>query len=99
MNIDIFDPEMCCSTGLCGTSPDPELIRVGKMVEQLKANGHQVARHMLSRDPLAFSSNKKVYESIMLQGVKSLPIVAINGEIVSTGSYPQFDDLVAAQEV
>ena len=26
--LEIFDPAMCCSTGVCGPSVDPELLRV-----------------------------------------------------------------------
>lgn len=26
--IEIFDPAMCCPTGLCGTSINPELMRI-----------------------------------------------------------------------
>ena len=31
--IEIFDPAMCCSTGVCGPSVNPELIRVAAVVE------------------------------------------------------------------
>lgn len=34
--IEIFDPAMCCSTGVCGPSVNPELIRVAAVVENLK---------------------------------------------------------------
>ncbi|QSO54227.1 arsenite efflux transporter metallochaperone ArsD [Alicyclobacillus curvatus] len=98
MKIDFFDPEMCCSTGVCGTSPDPELIRVGEMVEKLKADGHTVARHMASRDAVAFTSNKDVYETMVKQGLKVLPIVTVDGKIRTMGRYPQMDELLAARE-
>jgi len=95
MKIDFFDPEMCCSTGVCGTSPDPELIRVGDLVGKLKADGHTVARHMLSRDSSAFTANKQVYETMLKQGMKVLPIVTVDGEIRAMGRYPQIDELFA----
>ena len=28
MKIDIYDPPMCCSSGLCGPTLDPMLVRV-----------------------------------------------------------------------
>lgn len=98
MKIDFFDPEMCCSTGVCGASPDPELIRVGEMVEDLKADGHVVLRHMLSRDTAAFTSNQQVYQTMVKQGVKVLPIVTVDGEIRTMGRYPQMDELFTAKE-
>lgn len=98
MKIDFYDPEMCCSTGVCGTSPDPELIRVGELVENLKADGHVVARHMLSRDSAAFTSNKPVYETMLSKGMQALPMVAVDGVICTMGRYPQLDELLAARE-
>ncbi len=34
----IFDPAMCCSTGVCGPSVDPELLRVATTINRLKSN-------------------------------------------------------------
>lgn len=98
MKIDIFDPEMCCSTGVCGTSPDPELIRMGELVEKLKADGHIVARYMLSRDAAAFTANQQVYELLLKGGMKVLPIIAVDGTIRALGKYPQMDELLTAKE-
>ena len=98
MDIVIFDPELCCSTGVCGASPDPELIRVGELVEMLKERGHQVTRHMLSRNPEAFSGNPRVYELLQQQGMKCLPIVIVDGALHSVGQYPALDGLLAVKE-
>ncbi len=98
MKIDIFDPEMCCTTGICGTSPDPELIRVGEMVESLKAQGHVVVRHMLSRNSAAFVTNKPVYDIVLQQGVKSLPVVMIDGQVRAIGHYPMIEEVFAHKE-
>ncbi|MHB1627607.1 MAG: arsenite efflux transporter metallochaperone ArsD [Bacilli bacterium] len=98
MDIVIFDPEMCCSTGVCGASPDPELIRVGELVEMLKERGHQVTRRMLSRNPEAFSGNPQVYELLKQQGMKCLPIVTVDGVLHSVGQYPTLDGLLALRE-
>ncbi len=93
MKIEFFDPEMCCSTGVCGPAPDSELIRVNEMIEQLKAKGHAVVRYMMSRNPIAFSSNKQVYQELIGKGAKVLPIVVVDGQIVVKGQYPTLDDL------
>lgn len=98
MKIDFFDPEMCCSTGVCGTSPDPELIRVGELVEKLKADGHTVARHMLSRDSAAFTAHSQVYEALLKTGAKALPIIVVDGQIRAMGRYPQLAEIVVAKE-
>ncbi|MCL6570876.1 MAG: arsenic metallochaperone ArsD family protein, partial [Bacillus sp. (in: Bacteria)] len=33
--IQIFDPAMCCSSGVCGPSIDPDLLRVSFAVSNL----------------------------------------------------------------
>jgi len=98
MKIDFYDPEMCCSTGVCGASPDPELIRVGEMIEYLKTKGYTVERHMLSRDSAAFTANKQVYEAMLAKGMQALPMVAVDGVICTMGQYPQADELLAVKE-
>jgi hypothetical protein len=30
--VEIFDPALCCSTGVCGPSVDPELVRVATAI-------------------------------------------------------------------
>lgn len=32
----IFEPAMCCSTGLCGVGVDPELLRISTVLDTLK---------------------------------------------------------------
>ena len=53
--IEIFDPAMCCPTGLCGTNINPELMRVAVVVETLKRQGVIVTRHNLRDEPQAVS--------------------------------------------
>ncbi|UOF90029.1 arsenite efflux transporter metallochaperone ArsD [Fodinisporobacter ferrooxydans] len=98
MEIEIFDPEMCCSTGICGPSPDPELIRVGELVETLKNQGHSVQRYMLSRNPQAFSANPKVYQTLLKDGPKALPILVVEGEVRLAGKYPELRDFELPEE-
>ena len=37
--IQIFDPAMCCSTGVCGPSIDPELLRMSFVTKNLDESG------------------------------------------------------------
>jgi disulfide oxidoreductase YuzD len=97
VKIEFFDPEMCCSTGVCGPSPDPELIRVNEMIEQLKTQGHTTVRYMMSRNPMAFSANKQVYQELIGKGASVLPIVVVDGQIVSKGQYPKLGDLLVVK--
>ena len=54
-NIEIFEPAMCCSTGLCGVSVDPELLRISTVLNTLKERGIEVKRYNLTNGELAIS--------------------------------------------
>lgn len=89
----IYDPPMCCSTGVCGASVDPELLRVATVVEHLKQNGADISRFNLSGQPDAFVKNQSVKEALSKDGPEILPITVVNGQIVKTKQYPTNDEL------
>ena len=86
--IEIYDPAMCCSTGLCGVGVDPELLRVATTINTLIKKGVTVIRYGLSSEPQAFVDNKKVNEYLMKEEVEVLPITIVDGEVVKTKKYP-----------
>lgn len=88
----IFDPAMCCSTGVCGPSVNPELLRVSTILNNLKNKGIIVERHNLTNNPQVFIDNKEINNIIMTKGVNALPIVVLDGEIMKTGSYPSNEE-------
>ena len=90
MKIEIFDPAMCCSTGVCGPSVDPELVRIQETLRQIQKQAPevQVARSGLSSDPQAFVANTTVAELLKSEGPECLPLVLVDGDIVSKASYP-----------
>ena len=95
-HIDVFDPPMCCSTGVCGTSVDPLLAAFAADVEWLATQGVTVVRHNLSRDPQPFVSNTRVLDLMQREGTECLPIVLVNGEELAHGAYPRRDELARA---
>ena len=86
--MEIFDPAMCCSTGVCGTSADPELLRVAAVLSSLKKAGINVERHSLSSDPKAFMQYESVSNALYSHGEEALPITVLDGKIVKSGGYP-----------
>ena len=86
--IEIFDPAMCCPTGLCGTNIDPNLMRIAVIIEKLKKEGIEVKRHNLRDEPQVYVDNTKVNELLQARGVDVLPITLVNGEVAVSGSYP-----------
>jgi hypothetical protein len=92
-HIDVFDPPMCCSTGVCGPQVDPLLSAFAADVEWLTTQGVQVARYNLAQDPQAFVAHPVVADLLRRQGDACLPVVLVNGEVAETGSYPRRDAL------
>jgi hypothetical protein len=90
-NVQVFDPPMCCSTGVCGPEVDPALARFASDLEQLKAAGVHVERFNLGQEPAAFVENPAV--SAAMRGGDVLPFVLVDGAIVAKGAYPAREEL------
>lgn len=93
--LEVFDPAMCCSTGVCGPSVDPVLARFTADLDWLKTNKVGVVRHNLSQEPQAFAANRSVSAALKKEGAKSLPIILVDGKIVSRRKYPSRSQLAA----
>jgi hypothetical protein len=91
--IEVFDPPMCCSSGVCGPQVNPLLAAFAADVEWLGTQGVSVARHNLAQEPQAFVSNSLVQQTLQREGDACLPLVLVNGEIAARGSYPRRDEL------
>jgi len=88
VKMDVFDPAMCCSTGVCGPAPDPFLPRFAADLEWLAGQGVRVQRHNLSQEPAAFAGNEIVKAALAADGTGCLPLILVNGAVVSKGKYP-----------
>ncbi len=95
MKLEIYDPAMCCSTGVCGPSVDPELVRIQEALRQIQnqAPEVQISRYGLSAEPQAFVDNAVVAELLKENGPKCLPIVFLDGTLITTGTYPPNEQL------
>ena len=91
--IEIFDPAMCCPTGLCGPNINPELFRIAVVLETLKRKGIHVARHNLRDEPQLYVSNKIINDYLMEHGADGLPVTLVDNKIEVMGSYPTTDQL------
>jgi chaperonin GroEL (HSP60 family) len=90
----IFEPAMCCSTGLCGVGVDPELLRISTVLNSLKKNGINIERYNLSNAPHEFINCKAVNQLISGKGVDKLPVTVLDDEIIITGRYPTNEEFV-----
>ena len=91
--LDVFDPAMCCSTGVCGPDIDPKLIRFAADLEWLGEQGIAVERFNLAQQPTAFATNTPVRQALEAAGETSLPVLLVDGRLVSSGVYPSRDQL------
>ncbi len=91
--VQIYDKPMCCSTGVCGPQVDPVLPRFSANLEWLKRRGHQVQRFNLAQDPAEFVKNAHVQEILAVEGVECLPLVVVDGRVVSRSAYPSRENL------
>jgi hypothetical protein len=89
----LYDPPMCCSTGVCGPVVDPVLPRVAADLDWLKRQGIEVERYNLAQQPHAFASNPAVTGALREHGNDCLPLVLVDGRVASRGSYPDRSEL------
>jgi Arsenical resistance operon protein ArsD len=97
--LQIYDPAMCCSTGLCGPAVDPALPRFAADVEWLKTKGVEVERFNLAQQVVAFMRNATVKSTLNANGTECLPLILVDGSIVAEGSYPTRRDLARYTQV
>lgn len=84
----IFEPAMCCETGVCGPSVNPELLRVASAVNNLKSKGILIERHNLSSNPQIFADNKEINGILNEEGADALPVTMVDGVVVKKKAYP-----------
>lgn len=84
----IFEPALCCPTGICGPSVDPELLRMSTVVNNMRKNKIKISRFNLSGNPEKFMEYEVVNRTINEEGMESLPITMVDNVIVKKGSYP-----------
>jgi AhpD family alkylhydroperoxidase len=91
--VTVYDPAMCCSSGVCGPSVDPQLARFAADLDWLAGQGVAVQRYNLSQQPGAFAADPTVRTALQERGDDALPLVQVNGAVRSIGVYPSRGDL------
>ncbi|AEW55290.1 ArsD [Bacillus cereus H3081.97] len=97
--IEIFDPAMCCSTGVCGPSVDPELIRISAAVNNLKNKGIDVTRYNLASEPDAFANNVVISQLLTDKGPDVLPVTLVDGKVVKEKSHLTNEELTQLTDI
>lgn len=92
--IRVYEPAMCCNTGVCGGDPDQKLVEFTADLAHLQGLGAGIQRHNLANDPSAFAGNDTVRSYLELVGSDGLPMTVVDGVTVMTGGYPTREQLI-----
>ena len=92
--IHVFEPALCCNTGVCGPDVDEALVVFSADLHHLKNQGADVERHNLANDPSAFAASDTVRAFLQVAGSEGLPLTLVDGLTVMTGVYPGRDQLM-----
>jgi len=88
MIIEIFEPSLCCASGVCGPEPHKELIELQNTIQILSKAIVEVKRYAINQVSLAFTGNAVVKHFITTEGPGKLPITLLDGQIIKKGGYP-----------
>jgi hypothetical protein len=91
--VEIYDPPMCCPTGLCGPTLDQTLLDVSDMILSLEADGVAVERYQMTTSPQKFMANMEIMRLVREQQMAALPITAVNGQVIKVGAYPTLSEV------
>ena len=93
--VKVFDPPMCCSSGVCGTDPDIALARFSADLQWLQGQGVAVQRFTLSQQPEKFTTEPKILQAVNAGGTGALPIVMVDDQIIAEREYPSREQLAS----
>jgi hypothetical protein len=94
--VSVYDPAMCCPTGVRGPSVEPEFARISKDLRWVESQGAKVERFNLAQEPEAFVQNRRVVGLMQAFGDGALPAVLVNGEVAAYGRYPSREEMLEA---
>ncbi|CAG0965001.1 partial Arsenical resistance operon trans-acting repressor ArsD, partial [Anaerolineae bacterium] len=94
--VELFDPPMCCPTGLCGPTLDQTLMDVNEMIQALKEQGISIERYQMTSHPQKFISSPDVMRLVQEKQMEALPITLVKGRVLKVGSYPTLDEIQSA---
>ena len=94
-SIELFDPPMCCPTGLCGPTLDQALLDVSDMILALQTEGWPVERYQMTSHPHKFINNPEIMRLVREKQMAALPITTVNGQVIKVGAYPTLTEIQA----
>jgi len=95
-DVELFDPPMCCSTGLCGPIIYQTLLDVSEMILTLQRENLRVERYQMTSHPNTFLGNAEVMKLVREKQMEALPITVVRGKVIKVGAYPSAEEIRAA---
>ena len=86
--IEIFEPALCCATGVCGEDVDQQLVTFSADMDFIRSLGGDIARYNLASEPQAFAANDAATAFLHVSGSAGLPLILVDGVTAMTGRYP-----------
>lgn len=91
----VYDPALCCSSGVCGVDADEVLIQFSADIDWLKKQGVEVKRFNLAQEPMEFATNAQVKTFLEEQGADKLPVLLVDDQVKGSTTYPSRTELAA----
>ena len=91
--IEVFEPALCCNTGVCGPDVPQDLVTFSADLDWLRTRGTDVARHNLASEPTEFAGKPVVLSFLQVSGSEGLPLVLVDGAVAMAGRYPSRAEL------
>lgn len=92
--IRVYEPALCCNTGVCGADVDQELVTFTADIKALQTQGIDVERANLATDPTQFAQNPVVVTFLQTAGSEALPLTLVDDVTVLTGRHPSRDEML-----
>ena len=93
VEVEIFDPPMCCPTGLCGPALDQTLLDMNQIIATLQASGVRVERYQMTSHPYVFMNQVEVMRLVRERQLAALPITIVHGQVIKAGDYPTLTEV------
>lgn len=93
MKLEIFEPALCCATGVCGPEPDQKLIDLQNTINLLGKLQIETKRYAINQAPMEFVRNETVKAYIKEHGPSHLPITLLDGKLIHIKNYPTIETL------
>ena len=93
--VEVFEPALCCATGVCGEDVDQELVTFSADMDFVRSRGGDVVALQPRQRTAGLRQNDAVKAFLHVAGSDGLPLVLVDGVTAMTGRYPDRAQLAA----